>query len=144
MDAGHAGISTSSGSATGPHARERRSRAAVIFGNDAVVAARPASPGQLANACRAAGFDMVVPPSWGDELVAVALLDRLAGTTDRQIIAKTLADTLSIPIKASQIIFKDGIITVSLPPVVKSALHVQQEEILTKLRAEGIEIRGLR
>ena len=30
---------------------------------------------------------MVVPPSWGDELVAVALLERLAGTTERQIIA---------------------------------------------------------
>ena len=49
----------------------------MILGNDTVVAARPSSPAQLANACRAAGFDIVVPPSWGDELCAGAYLEQL-------------------------------------------------------------------
>jgi hypothetical protein len=46
------------------------SRAAVILGNDAILAAEPSTTAQLAHACGAAGFDIIVPPSWGDELVA--------------------------------------------------------------------------
>lgn len=65
----------------------RASQAAVILGNDTIVAARPFSPFQLANACRAAGFDMVVPPSWGDELIATEYLERLAVCRDAVAIA---------------------------------------------------------
>lgn len=63
------------------------SLAAVILGNDALVAARPATPAQLANACIAAGFDLVVPPAWGDELVATGYLERLAGRREPVIVA---------------------------------------------------------
>jgi hypothetical protein len=41
-----------------------------ILGNDAVLEARPATPTQLAQACLRASFDLVVPASWGEELVA--------------------------------------------------------------------------
>ncbi len=41
-----------------------------ILGNDAVLDARPATPMQLAQACLRASFDLVVPASWGEELVA--------------------------------------------------------------------------
>jgi len=41
-----------------------------ILGNDAVLEARPATPIQLAQACLRASFDLVVPASWGEELVA--------------------------------------------------------------------------
>lgn len=41
-----------------------------ILGNDAVLEARPATPMQLAQACLRASFDLVVPASWGEELVA--------------------------------------------------------------------------
>ncbi|MFL5562363.1 MAG: [Fe-Fe] hydrogenase large subunit C-terminal domain-containing protein [Gemmatimonadaceae bacterium] len=51
----------------------------VILGNDAQLAARPATPVQLAHACLAAGFHAVVPASWGDELVAGATLAALRG-----------------------------------------------------------------
>lgn len=50
----------------------------VILGNDAQLAARPATPVQLAHACLAAGFHAAVPASWGDELVAGATLAALA------------------------------------------------------------------
>jgi hypothetical protein len=49
----------------------------VILGTDAVLAALPATPVQLAHACLRAGFANVVPASWGDELIAGAMLHRL-------------------------------------------------------------------
>lgn len=59
---------------SGSSAGEARRPAIVILGNDAVLAALPATPVQLAHACLRAGFSAVVPPSWGDELVAAACL----------------------------------------------------------------------
>jgi hypothetical protein len=50
----------------------------VILGTDAMLAALPATPVQLAHACLRAGFANVIPASWGDELIAVAILRRLA------------------------------------------------------------------
>ncbi len=52
--------------------------AIVILGADALLAARPATPGQLANACYAAGYSAVIPSSWGDELVAAGCLREIA------------------------------------------------------------------
>jgi len=49
----------------------------VILGSDALLAALPATPTQLANACYAAGFEGVFPASWGDELVAAGCLKDL-------------------------------------------------------------------
>jgi hypothetical protein len=49
----------------------------VILGADALLAARPATPIQLAHACALAGYQNVVPSSWGDELIATASLRAL-------------------------------------------------------------------
>jgi hypothetical protein len=49
-----------------------------LLGADAVLAALPATPVQLAHACRALGFELAFPASWGDELVAEGCLTRLA------------------------------------------------------------------
>ena len=48
-----------------------------IIGTDAVLAAAPATPVQFAHACLRAGFANVIPVSWGDELIAAAVLRRL-------------------------------------------------------------------
>jgi hypothetical protein len=48
-----------------------------ILGTDALLAALPATPVQLAHACLQAGFANVIPASWGDELIAAAVLRRL-------------------------------------------------------------------
>jgi hypothetical protein len=59
-----------------------------ILGTDALLAARPVDPIQLARACQAAGFDFVAPVSWGEELIASYLADRLeAGYGTGSIIA---------------------------------------------------------
>ena len=48
-----------------------------VLGTDAVIAALPATPVQLAHACLLAGYDHVVPASWGDELLATECLREL-------------------------------------------------------------------
>jgi hypothetical protein len=50
----------------------------LILGADAVFAALPATPVQLAHACARLGFASVFPASWGDELIAGACLRELA------------------------------------------------------------------
>src|SRR4051794_31626620 len=48
-----------------------------ILGNDTLLAIAPATAIQLAHACLASGFDLAVPASWGDELVASETLRQL-------------------------------------------------------------------
>jgi hypothetical protein len=48
-----------------------------VLGTDALLAALPATPVQLAHACLRAGFASVIPASWGDELIAAAALRKL-------------------------------------------------------------------
>ena len=49
-----------------------------ILGADTALAALPATPVQLAHACRQAGYEFAVPASWGDELIAAECLNQLA------------------------------------------------------------------
>ena len=53
-----------------------------ILGADALLAARPATPVQLAHACQAAGYAAVYPATWGDELLATACARRVASRGD--------------------------------------------------------------
>lgn len=46
----------------------------LILGTDAVLAAAPATPVQLAHACLGAGFAAAIPASWGDELIAAHVM----------------------------------------------------------------------
>ncbi len=48
-----------------------------IVGNDLLLAALPGRPLQVAHAIHALGYDLVVPASWGEELVARHALDAL-------------------------------------------------------------------
>ncbi|MEX2154804.1 MAG: hypothetical protein WD825_15790 [Gemmatimonadaceae bacterium] len=48
----------------------------LILGTDAVLASAPGTPVQLAHACLAAGYQAVIPASWGDELIAARAMDR--------------------------------------------------------------------
>ena len=51
--------------------------AVIILGADMLVAASPATPIQLWHACLASGYDLAVPATWGDELVAAECLRAL-------------------------------------------------------------------
>ena len=50
----------------------------VIIGNDALLAAAPATPVQVAHACLRRGFTVAVPVTWGDELLAAEAVRQLA------------------------------------------------------------------
>jgi hypothetical protein len=56
-------MATESGGSTKPVA-------IIVLGADALLAARPATAIQLWHACLAAGYDLAVPATWGDELIA--------------------------------------------------------------------------
>src|SRR5262245_60432713 len=58
-------------------ARSPAGLAILVVGTDTLIEALPARPIQLAHACSALGFDLTVPLSWGDELVAEAALRAL-------------------------------------------------------------------
>jgi hypothetical protein len=60
------------------------SLAVLVVGTDTLIEALPARPIQLAHACGELGFDLVVPLSWGDELVAEAALRDLEGVSPTQ------------------------------------------------------------
>jgi hypothetical protein len=60
-------------------ADDRRPIATVaIIGNDALLAAAPATPVQLAHACLRRGFTVAVPVTWGDELLAAEAVRQLS------------------------------------------------------------------
>src|SRR3954463_9674944 len=60
-----------------PHAPASTTVPIVVLGTDALLAALPATPVQLAHACLRAGVANAVPASWGDELIAAPVLRRL-------------------------------------------------------------------
>src|SRR5438093_1436977 len=88
----------------------------VILGTDAVLAALPATPVQLAHACMRAGFANVIPASWGDELVAWAVIQRLS------LLGADPAIQCSCPVVAHRLLSAGGdlrpvLISVVPPPV---------------------------
>lgn len=88
----------------------------VVLGTDALLAALPATPVQLAHACLRAGFASVVPASWGDELIAAAALRRLSEFGPRPVIQ------CSCPIVAHRLLTVGGdlrpaMLTLVSPPV---------------------------
>jgi hypothetical protein len=89
-----------------------------ILGTDALLAARPVDPVQLSRACQSAGFDLVVPVSWGEEVIATYVGERLASRrsstmvvsacplVNRQVMATPMAapvlQTVSPPIASAR------------------------------------------
>lgn len=69
-----------------PAESRSRTASAIILGADAVLAARPSTAVQLAHACLRAGYSTVVPPSWGDELLATETLRQLRRADGRAVI----------------------------------------------------------
>lgn len=62
----------------------------------------------------------------------------------RRACAEALSRVLGVPIHAKQVRYTDGAISLSVPPVMKSALVIKFEEAKTLLGREGITLREIR
>ncbi len=78
------------------------------------------------------------------DIIARLKVPGLKESNERHVIAKLLSDTLGMPVQPKQITLKDGILSVAVPPVVKSALHTKETEILERAIKEGVGVRSIR
>lgn len=78
------------------------------------------------------------------DLIARLPIPGLKESTDRHTIAKVLSDELRIPIKPTQIKVKESIVTVSVPPVVKSVFQIKQNILIESLKKEDIVVKLVR
>jgi hypothetical protein len=104
----------------------------VVLGTDAILAANPATPVQLAHACLRAGFANVVPASWGDELLAAAVLRRLPAYGNGPVIQ------CSCPIVAHRLLTVGGdlrpMMLALVPPPVAVARYIRKLSQPTRTR----------
>jgi len=109
----------------------------VVLGTDALLAALPATPVQLAHACLRAGYASVIPASWGDELIAAAVLDRLAGFGERPAIQ------CSCPFVAHRLLnlgadLRDALVPLVAPPVaVARYVRAMSKPVSTRITYVG-------
>ena len=102
-----------------------------ILGTDALLAARPIDPVQLTRACQSAGFDFVVPVSWGEEVIATHVGERLASGR-----ASTLVLS-ACPLVSAQVMaapIRTPVMQTVAPPIasaryLRAALHPRQVHI---------------
>ena len=110
---------TSALSAPAPHTTVQ---SFLIVGTDAVLAARPATAVQLAHACAAIGFDVVVPTTWGDEIIARAVAERACD-------AETPVVQCSCPLVARRFAefagVLDGMVMHFVPPPIAAARYLR-------------------
>lgn len=90
----------------------------VVLGTDALIAAQPATPVQLAHACLRAGFANVIPASWGDELIAAGVLRRLGQ------LGNGPAIQCSCPIVAHRLLSVGGDLRPALVPLVSPPVAI--------------------
>lgn len=109
----------------------------VVLGADALLAALPATPVQLAHACLRAGYASVIPASWGDELIAAAVLDRLARFGERPAIQ------CSCPFVAHRLLnvgadLRDALVPLVAPPVaVARYIRAMSKPLSTRITYVG-------
>lgn len=90
--------------------------AVLVVGTDTLIEALPARPIQLAHACGLLGYELVIPLSWGDELVAEAALRAVESRTGKP------AVLCSCPVVRQRLFHQGGdlapsVVSVASPPV---------------------------
>jgi len=76
-------------------------------------------------------------------LADLLLNHKVPGVRDAQIrpaIAEELMSMLKVPIMPKQVKYKDADLVLAVPPVVKSMIKIQTEEIIKKLAARDIRV----
>lgn len=78
------------------------------------------------------------------ELLKRIPIPGLKESNERHIIARAISDTVGIKVSAHQVSFKEGVLIFSLPPVLKSAIHMRKQELKQLLTDKGIEVREIK
>ena len=68
----------------------------------------------------------------------------LKESNDRHTIAEVVTTVLGVPVTPKQLTLKEGKLTLSLPPVVKSAAYLHMKQLVEVLTARGITISSIR
>lgn len=89
-----------------------------ILGTDAILAARPVDSVQLARACQLAGFDVVVPVSWGEEVIA----DHLAALNGSGSVVAAICPLAREQLMATPV---ETPVVQTVPPPVATARYVR-------------------
>ena len=90
--------------------------AIVIVGADALLAARPATAIQLWHACVASGYDLAVPATWGDELIAAECL-RAVGAQPEPVSIMCSCPMVARAIAEGDPELADHLVSLVAPPV---------------------------
>lgn len=78
------------------------------------------------------------------DIIARLKVPGLKESNERHVIAKAVTESLGVPVRPNQITLKEGALSVAVPPVVKSALHMKQTEIIESIAREGIIVRSIK
>ncbi|CAN5710657.1 hypothetical protein BH11PAT2_BH11PAT2_08700 [soil metagenome] len=78
------------------------------------------------------------------DILARLKVPGLKESNERHIIAKALSESLGLLVTPKQIEFKEGILSVAVPPIVKSVLHTRQTEIIERIARDGVRVGRIR
>jgi hypothetical protein len=103
-----------------------------ILGTDAVLAARPVDPVQLTRACQCAGFDFVAPVSWGEELLAMQVTERLTATNGNGSVVAAICPLVNAQLATTP--FQAPVVRTVSPPVataryLRAAFHPRRVHV---------------
>lgn len=62
----------------------------------------------------------------------------------RHEVAKAITEVTGVEVLPRQVSHVEGNLALTIPPVLKSALLLRQEELKTRLREAGVEVTGIR
>lgn len=78
------------------------------------------------------------------DLLARHPIPGLKQSENRRIVAAVLSDILGLSIDPKTIQIKDGVLLLSVPPVLKSALIIRQKDIQNALSLKDISIKAIK
>jgi hypothetical protein len=92
-----------------------RALSVAILGADALLAAAPATPVQVAHACLAAGFAIAVPATWGEELIAAETARRAGARPGATV--QCSCPLVAARLLAGDVELRESVIALVAPPV---------------------------
>lgn len=78
------------------------------------------------------------------ELLKRIPIPGLKESNERHILAQVISDTVNVKISAHQVRFKEGVITLTVPPVLKSAIHMRKDGLIEVMKDKGINVQQIK